>query len=597
MASSNLKIYYSCSVRGSIINHDMVVKQIACLGLYGEVLTKHLASKIPAEVDMNKTDPEIYSEDISLLEKADIVVLELSSPSIGVGFIAGKQNKRTIGFIYQPDKAVTKLSAMINGNPHIHKHTYSDIADFETKFQNYLYSNALMLPGPQIKSIVPQDKLKIFVYGPPGAGKSTIGKTIAEAYNIKYISSGDLVRDAIKSNKIMEPKLREFVDKGLLVPAHLMKDLVLVAIGFAKSYILDGYPFSISDLNNMCNSKPDIVLHFSCDREIAVDRQCSRAARSTDNRESAMSRVSTYFNNVPNIHVLRNIWFRDSLVIDIDANQTQDQVYNQVTSIMFMMQQIEQAKELTHAQSSYLPIEPRFSQNKEEAIQCHFHVDATPSVLHAAVFDLYYNCPELHGLIKIYPISNLVLGGQVKTNAAYGSMPNFHEIIASDNESFVTGFLGINYNTKLIDRILRSIKATSSRLNACIMTEFEQYVNTGHSQSEFVIDNDLRALMNASIPNYEYHMAFDVKKSNDNIVDLKWLNETCIEFGFPCGGWFIFAKQDVVAYRTNSFSETIDICFLENVAKLLSVAIKEKYNLDVAIGTSAEIVDGIWTFN
>ncbi len=87
--------------------------------------------------------------------------------------------------------------------------------------------------------------MRIIILGPPGAGKGTQAKLIVKDFNIRQLSTGDLLREHRKQNTELGQKAQVFMDGGNLVPDEVI--LGMVADEFNKpelkpGYILDGFP-------------------------------------------------------------------------------------------------------------------------------------------------------------------------------------------------------------------------------------------------------------------------------------------------------------------------------------------------------------------
>ncbi|MCJ8280189.1 MAG: nucleoside monophosphate kinase, partial [Rivularia sp. ALOHA_DT_140] len=63
---------------------------------------------------------------------------------------------------------------------------------------------------------------RIIFLGPPGAGKGTQAKTLADHWQVPHISTGDILRSAIKEQTPLGVKAKTFVDSGQLVPSELV---------------------------------------------------------------------------------------------------------------------------------------------------------------------------------------------------------------------------------------------------------------------------------------------------------------------------------------------------------------------------------------
>ena len=81
------KIYFAGSIRAGRENAELYAEIIANLNKANIVLTEHLGDKtISAFGENNLTDEQIYERDISWLKECDVVVADVSTPSIGVGY-------------------------------------------------------------------------------------------------------------------------------------------------------------------------------------------------------------------------------------------------------------------------------------------------------------------------------------------------------------------------------------------------------------------------------------------------------------------------------------------------------------------------------
>ncbi|HNJ03884.1 MAG TPA: nucleoside monophosphate kinase, partial [Leptospiraceae bacterium] len=81
--------------------------------------------------------------------------------------------------------------------------------------------------------------------GPPGAGKGTQAKIICDRYGIPQVSTGEILRAAVKNGTDMGKKAKEYMDAGKLVPDSVVIGIVKDRIrepDAQKGYILDGFP-------------------------------------------------------------------------------------------------------------------------------------------------------------------------------------------------------------------------------------------------------------------------------------------------------------------------------------------------------------------
>ena len=90
--------------------------------------------------------------------------------------------------------------------------------------------------------------MRIVLLGPPGCGKGTIASMITEVLSIPQISTGDILRNAVKSETELGLKARVYMDRGDLVPDALILEIAEQRIcrdDCREGYILDGFPRTI----------------------------------------------------------------------------------------------------------------------------------------------------------------------------------------------------------------------------------------------------------------------------------------------------------------------------------------------------------------
>jgi len=118
--------------------------------------------------------------------------------------------------------------------------------------------------------------MKIILLGAPGCGKGTQSKLICERYNIPHISTGDLLRDAIKNNTPIGIKVKEYM--STLVPDEIVVGLVndrLAQNDCKNGFVLDGFPRTIAQAK-LFQEQIDAVLYFDIDLNEAKQRILNR---------------------------------------------------------------------------------------------------------------------------------------------------------------------------------------------------------------------------------------------------------------------------------------------------------------------------------
>jgi adenylate kinase len=97
----------------------------------------------------------------------------------------------------------------------------------------------------------PQDPLVLVLLGPPGVGKGTQGRLLAEAEGIPLLSTGDILRGAVRDGTPLGRQADDYMRAGELVPDQLIDDMMadrLAQSDAARGFILDGYPRTLAQV-------------------------------------------------------------------------------------------------------------------------------------------------------------------------------------------------------------------------------------------------------------------------------------------------------------------------------------------------------------
>jgi len=123
--------------------------------------------------------------------------------------------------------------------------------------------------------------MKIILLGPPGAGKGTQAKRLAEELVLAHISTGDLLRQNVKEASALGKEARGFMERGLLVPDELVAQMLKKRFDqedIRKGFILDGYPRNINQaetLDRMLkdnNVRIDTVVYLDTSDPVIIQR-------------------------------------------------------------------------------------------------------------------------------------------------------------------------------------------------------------------------------------------------------------------------------------------------------------------------------------
>jgi adenylate kinase len=154
--------------------------------------------------------------------------------------------------------------------------------------------------------------MRLILLGPPGCGKGTQSQRLTDKYGIVQLSTGDMLRAAVKAGTPVGLKARDIMVRGELVPDEVVVAIVADRIGEADArngFILDGFPRTVPQaeaLGRMLAQKGlrlDAVIEFKVDEGILLQRIEKRVAemtargesvRADDNEESLRKRLDAY---------------------------------------------------------------------------------------------------------------------------------------------------------------------------------------------------------------------------------------------------------------------------------------------------------------
>lgn len=212
--------------------------------------------------------------------------------------------------------------------------------------------------------------MRIIFLGPPGAGKGTQAKMLIDRYGIPQISTGDILRAAVKEGTPMGKKAKEYMDSGKLVPDEVVIGIMqdrLKQSDCAKGFILDGFPRTVAQaeaLENMLkelNMPIDKVLALDVPDEVLLERLTGRRTckscgqmyhvkfdppksgnncdkcggelfqRDDDKEETIKNRLSVYHAQTA---PLLDFYGKKGMVVKIDGTKTPDEIFNSLISVL-----------------------------------------------------------------------------------------------------------------------------------------------------------------------------------------------------------------------------------------------------------------------
>jgi len=180
---------------------------------------------------------------------------------------------------------------------------------------------------------------RLIFLGPPGSGKGTQSQILALYLNIPHISTGEILRQAMKDQTALGIKAQSYVDSGELVPDQLVQDLVEERLSQpdAKSgWILDGFPRKVTQatflesLLQKTNQGGERVVNLDAPDDIVVERLLARG-RKDDSEQVIRRRLEVYRDETaPLIDYYRQ---RQNL-LTVNGNQSPEDVTSELKNVI-----------------------------------------------------------------------------------------------------------------------------------------------------------------------------------------------------------------------------------------------------------------------
>ena len=212
--------------------------------------------------------------------------------------------------------------------------------------------------------------MNLLIIGAPGAGKGTMSDLIINTYHLVHVSTGDMLRAAVKAGTPVGLKAQEYMNKGALVPDEVIHDIIverLSADDMDAGFLFDGYPRTVNqaqDLDSILKEvgkKIDCVINMNIEDEELVKRITGRRLcpvcgeifniyykapekegicdkcgakliqRKDDNLESLTVRLQEYHKNTQPVI---EYYEESGLVKHVDATKSVDGVFDEIRSVL-----------------------------------------------------------------------------------------------------------------------------------------------------------------------------------------------------------------------------------------------------------------------
>jgi adenylate kinase len=143
--------------------------------------------------------------------------------------------------------------------------------------------------------------MRLLLIGAPGSGKGTQAELLAERFGIAHISSGDLLRQNVRENTSLGQQIRQYVDKGDLVPDSLVMNMLRKPVLAATNgYVLDGFPRTVDQAEaayavvEPLGAEVQAAIHLEVPHPELIRRLLARGRGSDDTQEVIEHRLQVY---------------------------------------------------------------------------------------------------------------------------------------------------------------------------------------------------------------------------------------------------------------------------------------------------------------
>ncbi|MCR5859369.1 adenylate kinase [Mesorhizobium sp. J428] len=191
--------------------------------------------------------------------------------------------------------------------------------------------------------------MKLILLGPPGAGKGTQAQRLVEKHGIPQLSTGDMLRAAVKAGTEVGKRAKAVMDAGELVSDEIVNAIVAERIDqpdCKKGFILDGYPRTLVQADSVEKMlaerglKLDMVIELVVDDKALVGRIVKRAeeaaaagqpVRKDDNPEVFEERLREYYKKTA---PLIGYYYAKGLLKGVDGMASIDDVTTQIEALL-----------------------------------------------------------------------------------------------------------------------------------------------------------------------------------------------------------------------------------------------------------------------
>ncbi len=178
--------------------------------------------------------------------------------------------------------------------------------------------------------------MRAVLLGPPGAGKGTQADLIQASLGVPHVSTGDLLRTAVKNRTELGKRAQAFMDEGKLVPDELVVGLIRERLqgDAASGFLLDGFPRNLTQGETLSAllEETGVALDHVVSLNVPVDELVKRMlgrGRSDDNEETIRARLDVYVNETS---PLCDYYRGHGILREVDGLGTPEEISQRVLS-------------------------------------------------------------------------------------------------------------------------------------------------------------------------------------------------------------------------------------------------------------------------
>ena len=188
----------------------------------------------------------------------------------------------------------------------------------------------------------------IILFGPPGAGKGTQAEKLVGKFNLKQLSTGDMLREAINRGSELGRRAKAIMDRGELVSDEIILSMISEKLenSDGSGFIFDGFPrnlqqaTALDEILNKLDLRLDIVIEIVVKDDVLISRienrvRESKNARSDDNEEVLKNRLNVYHQNT---EMIKPYYLEKGKLVKIDGMRSIEEVSSDIEGHLFKIQ-------------------------------------------------------------------------------------------------------------------------------------------------------------------------------------------------------------------------------------------------------------------